>query len=156
MNTSRLALLVLASALLACATQRPQQTTTAEPAPAPATQTSVPGADVVTEVTCTDEVWLLTHYEVGRLASGSSPAPGTGYPLVCCAEGVLAADHWRCQVDWPSSDVVGCELFLEYRDALAAAHPIGARSQRVTDNLAGLARIAAEGTMCMTGEGEQP
>ena len=100
MKPRRLLAVLLASALGACATEKPHRAASPE-----IHKVTVPGPDVITEATCTAEVWLLTHYEIERLASGSSPAPDTGYPLACCAEGVLPEHDRRCQLDWPSSDV---------------------------------------------------
>ena len=129
-----------------------------EVASSPASRSAVPGPEVVNGDTCVDDAWLLTHYDVKRLASGSSPAPlsqgstepATGYPIECCANGVLGADDdWRCGHDWPSSDVVDCSLWREYHDALAAAHPVGARSARVKANLATLKAWFTDGHNCM-------
>lgn len=109
----------------------------------------VPPASVINEQTCVDPAWLLTHYDVQRLASGSAPQLGSGYPQVCCAAGVLRTDDaWRCELDWPSSDVIDCRLWLQYRDQLAAAHRENARSKRVERNLATLARWASERHHC--------
>ena len=84
-----------------------------------------------------------------RLASGSSPAPGTGYPVACCAEGVLSdSASYRCEIDWPSSDVPGCDIWRDYHATLSAAHPEGARSDLVEANLATLSQWAAEGHHC--------
>ena len=111
----------------------------------------VPEADVIDDKTCVDTVWLLTHYDVTRLASGSAPAEGTGYPLACCADGVLKPeDSYRCEIDWPSSDVISCEVWAEYHDALAAAHPEGTRSPRVIANLEALKRWPSERHHCMS------
>jgi hypothetical protein len=145
MKTPHALLLVLA--LTACATERPQKTATEAPNAAPAPVVS--GPDVITEATCVDDVWLLTHYELDRLASGSSPGPDTGYPLECCAKGVLTDDQsWRCELDWPSSDMVDCSLFQGYHDALATAHPEGDRPPLVQSNLDGLKRLVAEAQRC--------
>jgi len=139
--------LIAVSLLLAtCATDRAQQSA---PSPPPLEASVVAGPEVVNPETCVDDAWLLTHYEVARLASGSSPGPGTGYPLACCAEGVLGDDDaWRCELDWPSSDVIDCQVWSDYRATLAAAHPEGARSDRVRANLVTLARFAADGHQC--------
>ncbi len=112
--------------------------------------TAVPGPEVVTEATCTSDAWLLTHYDVERLASGSSPAPGTGYPIACCADGVMPEHSMECELDWPSSDVPGCEIWTEYADTLRAAYPNSPRPERVDANIATLDRWAAEKHHCMT------
>jgi hypothetical protein len=104
---------------------------------------------VITEMTCIDDAWLLTHYAVTRLASGSSPQPGTGYPVACCAEGVLSGgESYRCELDWPSSDVPGCDIWTDYHAKLSAAHPEGARPALVETNLSTLTRWTAEKHHC--------
>ncbi len=121
------------------------------PAPAAKAVSAVPGPDAVNAKNCTDLAWLLTHYDISRLASGSSPAPGTGYPVECCAEGVLTEDDsWRCELDWPSSDVVDCSTWSEYQAILAAAHPEGARSEQVQTNLTILTKWIIEKHHCMS------
>lgn len=117
----------------------------------PAATPTVLGLDHINAETCVDLVWLLTHYDVARLASGSSPAEGTGYPLACCAKGVLAPDdEYRCEIDWPSSDLPGCDLWTTYHDALAAAYPDQAqRSARVHSNLALLKLWPTQNHHCM-------
>jgi hypothetical protein len=137
--------LLIALACLALGCSQPATKTTAIVTSA----SSVPGADVINAETCVDIPWLLTHYDVTRLASGSSPAEGTGYPLACCADGVLKPDDtYRCEIDWPSSDVIECDTWTAYHDQLAAAHPEGARSPRVSDNLAALKRWPTEQHHC--------
>jgi hypothetical protein len=140
-----LLLLTLACVALGCSQPTPKTTTATPPAPA------VDSAEAINAETCVDIAWLLTHYDVARLASGSSPAEGAGYPLACCVEGVLKPDDtYRCEIDWPSSDVIGCETWTQYHDLLAGAHPEGARSPRVTTNLATLKRWPGEQHHCMS------
>lgn len=139
--------LLLALACVAFGCSQPTTKTTSVTPPAP----SVADAKAVNAETCVDIAWLLTHYDVTRLASGSSPAEGTGYPLECCADGVLKPeDAYRCEIDWPSSDVIGCETWTAYHAALAAAHPEGARSPRVIANLATLKRWPSEQHHCVS------
>ena len=39
-------------------------------------------------------------------------------------DGVLnEGDAWRCELDWPSSDLIHCSAWTEYHQTLAAAHP---------------------------------
>ena len=117
--------------------------------PGPKTFTTMPGKDVITNETCTDVGWLLTHYRLERLASGSSPGPETGYPVECCAPGVLNDDNaYRCELDWPSSDVIHCDIWRQYHLALSAAHPKAARSAQVNDNLRLLRSWAESETNC--------
>jgi len=145
-----LPVLFLCLSLAACATQRSEMV---QPAAAePTTKVStLPGPEMINAKTCVDDAWLLTHYDVVRLASGSSPAPGTGYPIECCADGVLHEDDtWRCELDWPSSDVPDCSAWTEYHDTLVAAHPEGARSARVQQNLATLKKWVKEKHHCST------
>jgi hypothetical protein len=140
----QLPLLALACVTLGCSQPAPMAGVT------PRSAQAVPSADVINAETCVDIVWLLSHYDVTRLASGSSPAEGAGYPLACCADGVLKPnDTYRCETDWPSSDVIGCDTWTEYHDALAAAHPDGVRSPRVSANLATLERWPAEQHHCI-------
>lgn len=121
---------------------------------APETEAEVAVNTAVTTPTvnrgnCLSATWLLTHYDLARLASGSSPAAGTGYPLACCEAHVLeAADRWRCELDWPSSDVVDCSTWTSYHGELSAAFPVGRRSERVTANLRMLAEWAKLGKNC--------
>ncbi|MGB0590012.1 MAG: hypothetical protein ACPGU1_10070 [Myxococcota bacterium] len=139
--------LLLALACVALGCSQPTTKTTSVTPPAP----SVADSETVNAETCVDIVWLLTHYDVTRLASGSSPAEGTGYPLECCAEGVLLPEEaYRCEIDWPSSDVIACETWTSYHDALAAAHPLGSRSPRVTENLATLKRWPSQQHHCVS------
>ncbi|MDP6944019.1 MAG: hypothetical protein QF464_07720 [Myxococcota bacterium] len=145
MKPSHLLALLLACGLGACATERPHR------ARSPEVRTvTVPGPDVITEATCTDEVWLLTHHEIERLASGSAPAPGAGYPLACCAEGVLPEHDRRCELDWPSSDVPHCSVWSDYRERLLAAHGDGPHPALVESNLSTLARWVTDKHHCVS------
>ena len=136
------ALLASCLMLLACGAAQPQQS------PPPA-QGPAPTERIITQENCTSDTWLLTHYAVERLASGSAPGPNTGYPLECCADDVLSeGERWRCDLDWPSSDVIDCRGWKAYRDALAAAHSEGTRSPLITKNLLTLARWFNEKHHC--------
>ena len=156
---------LLSISMAACATQSPappepsvpEAPTVSEAAktevtlPATEAASAVPGPEEVNAKNCTDLAWLLTHYDISRLASGSSPAPGTGYPIECCAEGVLTEDDsWRCELDWPSSDVVDCRTWSEYQAILAAAHREGSRSEQVQTNLSTLTKWIIEKHRCMS------
>ena len=117
--------------------------------PGPRTFATMPGPEVITDATCADVTWLLTHYRLERLASGNAPAKDSGYPLACCEPGVLSDENsYRCELDWPSSDVVHCDLWRHYHFALSAAHPQGSRSERVESNLGLLSAWAENETNC--------
>ena len=113
--------------------------------------TRIEGADAITADNCKSVAWLLTHYDLKRLASGSSPAPGTGFPLACCQPNALGNDNFRCQHDWPSSDVVDCSLWRDYYQVLSDAYTNAPQPAQVTQNLTLLEEWAKSGHHCMKG-----
>lgn len=62
---------------------------------------------------CQNDSLLLLHFSAPKLF-------GTPLPKQCCAPGVLPKDDWRCDIDWPSSDVVSCESWAEMAGNLSA------------------------------------
>ena len=126
----------LSALLSACASQ--PATLTGDVPHTENAQAPIPGAEVINAATCSDPRWLLSHFPLARLASGSSPEADSGFPIACCASSALGREDRRCQLDWPSSDLVECTLWLELRDALTEAYPRTPRPRRVQQNIEAL------------------
>ena len=139
--------LALSSIAIACSPIGPIIASNKAPSAA-ARPSPVPAADVVNTGTCQSITWLLTHYEVERLASGSSPGEDRGYPQACCSEEALGPEASQCQLDWPSSDLVDCSLWQDFLDALVDAYPEAPRPQRVEGNMVTLKRWNLERHQC--------
>ena len=117
----------LASALIACglgcnkspAPPEPEKES-ASPANSKAVKTKAKDLTAgrsMTEI-CTNDVLLLTKYSVKSLM-------GTPLPKACCAKGILPANQaYRCNLDWPSSDVPSCATWSDLRKRLLAAHGV--------------------------------
>ena len=125
--------------------------TSKKPSASPPTQTgSAPNAAAaktaqkITSENCMDDIWLVTHYPVEKLAAHGLPAP-------CCVEGLLSEEQaWRCELDWPSSDVPPCSFWTEIHEKVAKATPEDTRNTLTRGNLATLARWVAEKQNCAT------
>jgi hypothetical protein len=63
-----------------------------------------------TEICNSDEL-LLSIYEFRELY-------GTPLPKVCCTDVIKLKAQWRCDVDWPSSDVPTCASLSDMADRL--------------------------------------
>jgi hypothetical protein len=83
---------------------------------------------------CMKDGLLLSRWSVTALY-------GTPLPEPCCAKGVLpTGEEHRCSLDWPSSGIPSCDIWLKLHQKLAAYHPAPAgRSTLVQKNLAQLA-----------------
>jgi len=111
--------------------------TTREPELASDSDKVAPGAE-----TCTSDLWLLTHYSVEDLVRD-------GLPKDCCVQGLLPEEEsWRCELDWPSSDVPPCTIWTDFHRELSNAHSEKSCSDRVKNNLSILARWGAEHHLC--------
>ena len=60
---------------------------------------------------CNSDELLLSVYEFDALY-------GTPLPRACCTEAIRLKAQWRCELDWPSSDVPSCASLTDMADRL--------------------------------------
>ncbi len=91
---------------------------------------------------CMSDLWLASHHSVKDLAS-------SGLPEGCCAADLLPEEEaWRCEMDWPSSDLPECSFWTRVHERLSEAIPAKARSPLVKTNLSTLSGWASEASNC--------
>ena len=97
---------------------------------------------VFTAENCMSDLWLASHHSVEKLAS-------SGLPEGCCTAGLLPEEEaWRCEMDWPSSDLPECSFWTRVHERLSEAIPAKARSPLVKTNLSTLSGWASEASNC--------
>lgn len=68
---------------------------------------------------CNSDALLLSVYAFDVLY-------GSPLPKVCCNEGIKLKEQWRCELDWPSSDVPSCAsltVMAQRLNALTKSQP---------------------------------
>lgn len=71
-----------------------------------------PAMPTQTEI-CNSDALLLSVYTFDVLY-------GSPLPKACCSEGVKLKEEWRCELDWPSSDVPSCAILTAMAQRLNA------------------------------------
>ena len=97
---------------------------------------------IFTAENCMNDLWLASHHSVEDLTF-------RGLPEGCCATDLLPEEEaWRCEMDWPSSDLPECSFWTRVHEELSEAIPMKARSPLVKTNLSTLSGWASEAANC--------